>query len=142
MVRRAHHALFCFSLILFTYCQGKDPFVVIQKDSGNLRIKVEVADSPEKRARGLMFRKILPDGEGMIFLFPKETQGSFWMKNTPISLDLFFIRQGMIVDEIERAIPNSERLLTPDSPYDQVLEVPGGYGARQGIHRGDSVTSP
>lgn len=114
--------------------------VTITTSSGlKVSVSVELADTADERARGLMFRTVLADGTGMLFLFTSEVQDSFWMKDTPISLDLIFIREGRIVDLIENAVPNSETLLTPDSPYDTVLEVPGGYAERQGIKTGDAM---
>src|ERR1041384_342895 len=53
---------------------------------------VEMALTPEKQAQGLMFRKELPEGQGMLFDFQREQETSFWMKNTLISLDMIFIR--------------------------------------------------
>jgi uncharacterized membrane protein (UPF0127 family) len=117
--------------------------VTITKASGEtLQIQVEVADTAQERAQGLMFRENLPEGEGMLFIFPAETQTSFWMKDTPISLDLIFIRDNRIVDLIENAVPFSETLLTPDTTYLMVLEVPGGYVSRHGIQIGDSIEFP
>lgn len=86
-----------------------------------------------------MYREHLADGEGMLFIFPQETNASFWMKNTPLSLDLIFVKEGRVVDIIESATPFSEEMLTPDSSYTVVLEVPGGYAARSGIQVGDQL---
>lgn len=132
------------ALLAFACCDASSvPTVTITTSSGErLVVQVEIADSAAERARGLMFREDLPEGEGMLFLFPEETQTSFWMKNTPISLDLIFIRERRIVDLIENAVPYSEELLTPDSPYTKVLEVPGGYVTRNGIQEGDLIESP
>ena len=76
----------------------------------------------------------------MLFIFPEETQAAFWMKNTPISLDLIFINQeGVIVDIIEKAVPFSENLLIPKASYFYVLEVTGGTVQRRVIRIGDSA---
>jgi uncharacterized membrane protein (UPF0127 family) len=105
-------------------------------------VKVEIADTAAERAMGLMFRENLPEGEGMLFVFPEETQGSFWMKDTPISLDIIFIKEGRIVDIIADTTPFSEELLTPSTTYLFALEVPGGYAARNGVQTGDAVETP
>ena len=111
------------------------PKAFIQKaGGGELPIQIEIADTPAKRERGLMFRPSVPEGTGMLFLFPRETRTPFWMKNTPAPLDMIFIRDGRIVSLIENAVPYSEDILTPDSSYTMVLEVAGGYVARHGIH--------
>ncbi len=89
-----------------------------------------------------MFRQSLPEGTGMLFFFPAVTRESFWMKNTPITLDMIFIRGTTIVSLIERAAPYSETILTPDHDYDRVLEVPGGYAKNHGIRVGDSLQIP
>ena len=124
-------------------CQNSGPVVTLQKADGeDLQVKVEVADTPAARERGLMFRNSVPEGTGMLFIFPEETQNSFWMKNTPSSLDMIFIRDGLIVSMIEKAVPYSEEILTPDSSYTMVLEVPGGYAARHSVSVGDRVKIP
>lgn len=114
--------------------------VVITPVSGEaVTIQVEVADTPELRSHGLMYRSELPEGTGMLFVFPKRTRGSFWMKNTPISLDMLFAKDDTIVATIENTVPYDETFLTPDASYTMTLEVPGGYAQRHGIHIGDRM---
>ena len=122
-------------------CQSlaKETVTITLTSGGSVKIQPEVADTPEKRAQGLMFRKELSPGEGMLFLFPSETQGSFWMRNTLISLDLIFIKSGRIVDMIEEATPNATTLLTPTVTYTSVLEVPGGYVKLHGLEMGNKI---
>jgi len=131
-------------LALSAACRGGDVSpalhnqVVLTKANGQLlTVQVEVADTPELRAKGLMFRDHLPEGTGMLFVFPAETRGAFWMKNTPISLDLIFAKAGAVVAIIENAIPYDETHLLPNSSYTMTLEVPGGYSARNGLAAGD-----
>lgn len=117
--------------------------MTIATSSGQyLKVRVEIADTPSKRAAGLMFRESVPEGTGMLFVFPEEVHTSFWMKDTPVSLDLLFIRDGRIVSIIENAVPFSEELLTPDSSYSMVLEVPGGYAERHEVQVGDQIAAP
>jgi uncharacterized membrane protein (UPF0127 family) len=114
------------------------PSVVLTTRRGeSLNVQVEIADTPELRGRGLMFRKELPEGAGMLFLFPVETHNAFWMKNTLIPLDMIFAKQGKIVSIIQNTVPRDEKLLQPDAAYTMTLEVPGGYVSRHGLHVGD-----
>lgn len=137
MTRTFQHLILLLAAVLG--CCQSSAMVTLQTSGGEELVKVEVADTAQERARGLMFRESLPEGAGMLFVFPEETQGSFWMKDTPISLDLIFIRDGRIIDVIENAVPYSEELLTSESSYTMVLEVPGGYAARHGVKTGDTV---
>ena len=113
-------------------------YIRTQKDSKTLEI--EVAETPEQQERGLMYRDKLPDGRGMLFLFPKEQPIGMWMKNTWIALDMLFIdRNYKIVCLQENTKPESEDIITCDKPIRAVLELPGGYSARHKIAVGDSV---
>ena len=125
-------------------CTGTElETVTIATASQALSFEVEIAKTSQQRARGLMGRTSLAVNRGMLFLFPADTESSFWMKDTPIALDLIFINaDGLIVDLIENAEPLSETLLTPDSPYRTVLELPAGTVSQQGMQVGDQVTLP
>jgi uncharacterized membrane protein (UPF0127 family) len=143
-MRTLKKAFLFLSLAAFGCCQQSPDsdasFAVITKGNGEeFQVRVEVADTPQLRARGLMFRKELPEGTGMLFVFPTESRNPFWMKNTPIPLDLFFIKQGEIVALIENAVPFDETPLFPKVPYTMVLEVPGGYASRHDVRVGDRV---
>lgn len=129
------------AVAVFGCCQGPADVAVIQTSSGQaLSVKVEIADTEAERARGLMFRESVPEGTGMLFIFPEATRSSFWMKDMPVSLDMIFINDGRIVAIIENAVPESEDILTPDADYTMTLEVPGGYAARRGIQVGDAFS--
>lgn len=128
------------TLLILGCCEAASPLVTIHKADGEkLQVRVEVADTPSSRARGLMFRTELPEGTGMLFVYPEETQSAYWMRNTPIPLDMIFIRQGEVVDIIENAVPYDETPLRPDVLYTMTLEVPGGYAARHGVRIGARV---
>lgn len=123
-------------------CAGAAESVrIIRSDGQVVTVSVEVADSPMKRARGLMYRDRLPEGSGMLFLFPFESRDPFWMKNTRIPLDMIFSRHGKIVDIISEATPYSETLRQPKAAYDRVLEVPGGAAERYRVKIGDTMES-
>lgn len=106
---------------------------------GNEKIRVEIADTEEKTARGLMFRKSLPDGEGMLFVFPDEQVRSFWMKNTFIPLDIgYFDREKKLID-IQQMEPVKTELQVEITTYPSkgpamyALEVPKGWFSRKKI---------
>ena len=104
---------------------------------------VEMAVTPEQQARGLMFRRQLPEGQGMLFDFQREQPASFWMKNTYISLDMIFIRgDGRILRIAENTVPLSEALVPSGGPVRAVLEVIAGTAKKLGIAAGDRVAHP
>ncbi len=105
-----------------------------------ITLEIEVVASSRARQRGLMFRDNLADGQGMLFLFESEEEHPFWMKNTLIPLDIIFIdSKRKVVGIVHNAKPRNEESLTVGLPSLFVLEVPGGYCNRRGIHRGDTV---
>jgi hypothetical protein len=107
---------------------------------GIRRVEVEVAATPEARTRGLMWRKELPAGKGMLFIFPRDKVQGFWMQNTLISLDMLFIdSKGRVVGIIERAEPLTRTTRTVGIPSQYVLEVPGGWTQSVGVTRGSTV---
>src|SRR5262245_51132374 len=78
---------------------------------------VEIADNDADRAKGLMYRKELPEGQGMLFDFQREQEVSFWMQNTYIPLDMVFIRgDGRILRIAENTEPLSTRLIPSGGP--------------------------
>jgi uncharacterized membrane protein (UPF0127 family) len=104
---------------------------------------VEMAVTPEQQAKGLMFRRELPEGQGMLFDFQTEQPASFWMKNTYISLDMIFIRaDGRILRVAENTVPHSEALVSSGGPVRAVLEVIAGTAKKLGIAAGDRVAHP
>jgi len=104
---------------------------------------VEMALTPEEQAKGLMFRRELPEGQGMLFDFKKEQPTSFWMKNTYIPLDMIFIRaDGIILRIAESTVPLSEALVSSGGPVRAVLEVIAGTARKLGIAPGDRVSHP
>jgi len=101
---------------------------------------VELADSPQEQSRGLMFRTELGPDEGMLFLSHPAGVRSFWMKNTPLSLDIIFIgTDGRILNIAAETQPYSLQSLYSDGIAGAVLELPGGRAAELGIGPGDKV---
>jgi uncharacterized protein len=105
------------------------------------RFQVEVARTRAEKQRGLMFRRTLPADHGMIFIYDVPQSLTFWMKDTPLPLDLVFINAaGRVVYIHERAVPWSEAPITTPVPVTMVLEVNAGLTRRLGIAVGDRVT--
>jgi hypothetical protein len=111
--------------------------------SGVRPFSVELAVTDEERAKGLMFRKEIPEGYGMLFDFKQDQMVTMWMKNTYVSLDMIFIRDdGRIARVAESTEPLSERIIASGSPVRAVLEVVGGTAKKYGIAAGDRVAYP
>jgi len=112
----------------------------IASKSGVHTFAIEMAVTPAEREKGLMFRKSLPEGQGMLFDFQTDQDVSFWMKNTYIPLDMIFIRgDGRILRIAENTEPLSTKLVPSGGPVRAVLEVIGGTAAKLGIAPGDTV---
>ena len=111
---------------------------------GGVRVfEVEMAVTPEEQETGLMYRRELADGKGMLFDLGEERPAVFWMKNTYVSLDMIFIRgDGRILRIQENAEPLSTRLIPSGGPVLGVLEVIGGTARKLGIKPGDRVAHP
>ena len=102
--------------------------------------KAEIADTPELRQKGLMFRKELAADEGMLFDFGAPRPVHMWMKNTYISLDMIFIRKdGTVIAIGANTEPLSEAVIGVEEPVKGVLEVAAGTAARLGLKPGDRV---
>jgi uncharacterized protein len=114
--------------------------VLVEAGASQYRFEVEVADDPNERAEGLMYRRSLADNAGMLFVYPRPQPVEFWMRNTPLSLDIVFIRQdGTIAGIAENTVPMSEDLIPSGEPVRAVLEVKGGTMRQLGIAAGDRV---
>jgi len=115
----------------------------IATKSGVHVFSVEMATTDQEREKGLMFRKELPDGRGMLFDFSPEQMVSMWMKNTYISLDMIFIRaDGRVLRVAENTEPFSTRIIASGGPVKGVLEVVAGSARKYGIEPGDRVAHP
>jgi len=106
-------------------------------------VDVEIAEAPEEKRLGLMFRTELTDGQGMLFAYGAPREITMWMRNTYIPLDMVFIRADGTVHRIEsRAEPLSDRVIASQGPVSAVLELPGGAAERLGLEPGDRVRHP
>ncbi len=106
------------------------------------RVAVELAETPEERAKGLGDRDRLPWDTGMYFVYDRPAFYSFWMKGMRFSIDIIWIRKGRIVD-VHRDVPFEEGgngpTVRPREAIDAVLEVPAGYSAASGWRIGSRV---
>jgi uncharacterized protein len=122
------------------HAAGKATIEIVSKN-GVHAFSVDLATNDAERERGLMYVKHLPEGQGMLFDFKKDQPVSFWMHNTYISLDMFFIAgDGRILHIAENAKPLSDALIPSQYPVRAVLEVIGGTAQKLGIAVGDHVT--
>lgn len=111
--------------------------------SGVQVFTVEMATTDEERMKGLMYRKELADGRGMLFDFSPEQNVQMWMKNTFIPLDMIFIRaDGRILRIAENTEPQSEKIISSGGLAKGVLEVIAGTARKYGISPGDRVAHP
>src|SRR6195952_1086272 len=118
------------------------PLEIVTK-SGVQVFSVEMATTEEEKTTGLMYRKELPDGKGMLFDFPQEQQGQIRMKNTYISLAILFIRpDGRILRIAENPEPESTKIIPSGGLAKGVLEVIAGTAKKYGIQPGDRVAHP
>lgn len=122
---------------------SQDSELVIHTATGEHRFNVEVVDTPETRARGLMFRASLAPDAGMLFDFKEERPVSFWMRNTFIPLDMVFIRKdGTVANVHANARPHDTTSIPSAGPVTFVLEIAGGRAAEIGLRAGDRVEHP
>jgi uncharacterized protein len=118
------------------------PLEIVTKNGVHV-FTVEMATTEEERTTGLMYRKELPDGKGMLFDFSPEQQISMWMKNTYIPLDMIFIRaDGRILRIAENTEPHSLKIISSGGLAKGVLEVIAGTAQKYGIAPGDRVAHP
>ncbi|MDY7097249.1 MAG: DUF192 domain-containing protein [Pseudomonadota bacterium] len=113
--------------------------VTVKRGDRDIVFKTELAASREEQARGLMFRTELGDFEGMIFPSEAPALRSFWMKNTPLRLDIIFIGVDGRISNIETAKPYSLESVPSVGEAIAVFEIRGGRAKALGIVPGDKV---
>ena len=117
--------------------------IEILTSTGNRAFSIEIADDPDKQARGLMFRPALAADAGMLFVYDPPQPASFWMRNTMIPLDMIFIDDTGRVESIaERTDPYSERVSSSQGDVRAVLEINAGLSRALGIGPGTQVIHP
>lgn len=116
--------------------------LVAETAGGEQRFSIEIATTNAERSSGLMFRRIMPDNRGMLFVFEQTRPVTFWMKNTPLPLDLIFIGEDGRVKAILPGVPFSETEIGPPMPVRFVLELKAGTAQKAGIAEGDRLRHP
>lgn len=121
-------------------CGNGEDRLVLHTASGAHAFTVEVVDTPETRAQGLMFRQELAPDAGMLFDYRREQPASFWMRNTFIPLDMIFVGTDGVVKSIHvNARPHDVTPITSGVPVQFVLEIPGGRSVEIGLEPGDRM---
>jgi uncharacterized membrane protein (UPF0127 family) len=130
-------------LIMLCAC-GEYKKVVITLPDG-FKVKSEIADTPQKAEKGLMFRDVLADNSGMLFVFEEDAPRVFWMKNTFIDLDIIFINSDNLVYYIAENVPRSYSY-TPDHEVayvygygKYVLELAAGSARKHNIEKNSLI---
>jgi uncharacterized membrane protein (UPF0127 family) len=127
------------TLMVCAACMAEGPYVELK----GKRFTVEVAESREKQALGLMFRESMPDGHGMVFIFPAEGMRSFWMKNTKIPLDIFYFDEDLKLVSVSENTPPCRTSRCPGypsmGPAKYVLELNAGKAEELGVQPGDAL---
>lgn len=114
--------------------------VIFETEQGEKRVTLEVVWTPAKIQRGLMYRKHLAPDHGMVFVFSGNRVRSFWMKNTLIPLDMLFVTEDFkVAGIVENTTPLSLESRSIGIPTHYVIEVNGGWTAKNGVTTGTSL---
>ncbi|MFN8507980.1 MAG: DUF192 domain-containing protein [Dehalococcoidia bacterium] len=122
------------------------PTVLLSVEAANgatkKQVRAEVASNDAERQRGLMFRASLPADTGMLFLFPRDLQGGFWMENTYVPLTIAYLDKDGVIVSMKDGKPLDRTVLQPSMPYRMVLEMEQGWFERNGFAVGSVVRVP
>lgn len=133
------------TLCISALAQGGEPQTDLPRTTittGIFQIDAQVAALPEQRELGLMFRKEMPQQEGMIFVFDQPGTQCFWMKNTLIPLTAAFVADDGIIVNLADMKPETTNSHCSDKPVRYVLEMNKGWFARKGVKAGARLTGP
>ena len=127
------------SLCFSTTTTAADPTIIITYPTG-ARVQAELADTPQRRARGLMFRKQLDPNTGMLFVFEEVGAWSFWMKNTTVALDILWLGPDKRIVHVEENVPGCKQDPCPEYKPNKdalyTLELPAGSVKREKLAQG------
>jgi len=105
-----------------------------------VQIDIEVANTDEERTQGLMHRRNMQELEGMLYIFERSEPRSFWMENTYISLDIFFVdEKNRIVNVQSNTTPMSRVPIVSNTPAKYVVEVLAGFARKYKLRVGDTI---
>lgn len=116
--------------------------LVVSTATGDRSFTIEIADDVSERARGLMFRETMAGDHGMLFVFGQTQPVGFWMKDTPMPLDLVFVGEDGRIRDILPGEPFSTASISPSEPVRFVLELKRGTAAAAGIEKSDILRHP
>lgn len=125
-----------------TNAQSKLPvrtLTLLGQDGTQVLVRAEVAETDQSRAQGLMYRKTVPEGTGMLFVFDRDQVLTFWMKNTLVPLSIAYISSDGFIIDIFDMEPKSLKPVGSSRSIRYALEVPRGYFTKAGIREGDRV---
>lgn len=143
-MRAAAFLLWLLPLAWTASCTGSGgPLVTVHGTQGEVPVRVEIARTREQLSRGLMWRNELDADAGMLFVFGDTAPRTFWMKNTPLPLDILFLdERGTVLNVAASTTPYSEAPIRSAGPARYVLEVNAGFAAKHGIGSGARVELP
>ena len=140
------------TIFLFGFCMlaalplraqsGPQKLAAITLNAGMHNIQAEVAQSPDERAIGLMFRKTMGANEGMLFAFEQAATQCFWMKNTLLALSIAFVAADGTVINVDDMKPQTLQSHCSNEPVPFVLEMNAGWFAKRGIKAGFKLNGP
>lgn len=134
-------AMMCLPVSAWAAC--RDDTVWIRGDFGEARFSVEIADDDGERAIGLMHRRSMAASAGMLFVYPRPQRLSFWMRDTLIELDMLFVDETGVIQNIHhRAVPLDETSIFGGDNLTHVLEINGGLAQMLGLAVGDQLRHP
>lgn len=120
--------------------EGQLSFISKAKGDTIKTIDIEIAETDDERARGLMDRKSMLDSQGMLFIFAAPEEQSFWMKNTYISLDIMYVNENFEIVSIQKyATPLSEESLPSFKKAQYVVETNAGFADKYKVAFGDKI---
>ena len=101
------------------------------------RLRLDIVSTHADRQKGLMHQTELPDNYGMLFVFKEDTQPAFWMRDTPLALDVVFMRVDGTIVQINAMQPNTDTAHEALTPIRYALETPQGWMTQHGVRVGD-----
>jgi uncharacterized membrane protein (UPF0127 family) len=137
----------CLVVLSFSRCAAEENVrfekqeLVLQGSGVSATVRAEIARTDTQRQRGLMFRREVKDGEGMLFVFEQDQILSFWMKNTLVPLSVAYISRDGVILEIRDLEPENLRPVVSGRSCRYALEVPRGWFDRVGLGPGDRLLS-
>lgn len=143
MTRKCLILIFIFPLLIsWVACEGNEQLAKVKMQLKGQTFMVEVARTQDEQQKGYMFRKQIGDREAMIFVYTKDEQLSFWMKNTEVPLSIAFLSQDGTVTQLEDMKPFDPTVIRSKISVRYALEVKQGVFQTLGVKEGDKVIFP